>query len=318
MNVDLARRRRYPNRARRSIRRTGTDFVRWVIACSTTCSTMPPTSATVRSGRRYPIEVRARFRAELPRQPSDLDEVYREFTDFIVPYATGNVHPGFMGWVHGGGTAVGMLAEMLAAGLNANLGGRDHIPIEVERQVVEWVRAMFGFPEQASGLFVTGTSMANLMAVLVARTAALGPSVRQRGIGEQGASLTAYTSTAAHGCISQGDGPRRLRQRCTCAASRSIDCIVSTWRRCAPGSPRTAAPAAGRFSWSVRPARSISAPSTICRRWRAVSRRGTLVSCRRCLWRARHSVAGDRAAACRNRKRRFDRARFPQMGAGAL
>ena len=43
-----------------------------------------------------PQHVRARFRAELPRQPSGLDEVYREFTDFIVPYATGNVHPGFM------------------------------------------------------------------------------------------------------------------------------------------------------------------------------------------------------------------------------
>ena len=79
-------------------------------------------------------------------RPSDLADVYREFTDFIVPYATGNVHPGFMGWVHGGGTAVGMLAEMLAAGLNANLGGRDHIPIEVERQIVEWMRQMFGFP----------------------------------------------------------------------------------------------------------------------------------------------------------------------------
>ncbi|MGC2813203.1 MAG: aspartate aminotransferase family protein [Bradyrhizobium sp.] len=150
-----------------------------------------------------PEHVRSQFRADLPRQPTGLDEVYREFTDFIVPHATGNVHPGFMGWVHGGGTAVGMLAEMLAAGLNANLGGRDHIPIEVERQVVEWVRAMFGLPDQASGLFVTGTSMANLIAVLVARTAALGRCVRQRGIGDQGALLTAYTSTAAHGCISK-------------------------------------------------------------------------------------------------------------------
>jgi aromatic-L-amino-acid/L-tryptophan decarboxylase len=150
-----------------------------------------------------PDAVRARFRAELPLEPSDLAEVYREFTDFIVPYSTGNVHPGFMGWVHGGGTAVGMLAEMLAAGLNANLGGRDHIPIEVERQIVEWVRAMFGFPNEASGIFVTGTSMANLMAVLVARTAALGLSVRQHGVGEEGARLTAYTSTAAHGCIAK-------------------------------------------------------------------------------------------------------------------
>jgi aromatic-L-amino-acid decarboxylase len=105
--------------------------------------------------------------------------------------------------VHGGGSAVGMLAEMLAAGLNANLGGRDHIPIEVERQVVEWTRAMFGFPQGASGIFVTGTSMANLLAVLVARTAALGQPARQHGIGEGGALLTAYTSKAAHGCISR-------------------------------------------------------------------------------------------------------------------
>jgi aromatic-L-amino-acid/L-tryptophan decarboxylase len=150
-----------------------------------------------------PDDVRARFRESLPLKPSDLGEVYREFTDCIVPYATGNVHPGFMGWVHGGGTAVGMLAEMLAAGLNANLGGRDHIPVEVERQIVEWTRSMFGFPAEASGIFVTGTSMANLMAVLVARTSMLGQSVRQRGLNDEGALLTAYTSSAAHGCIAQ-------------------------------------------------------------------------------------------------------------------
>ena len=150
-----------------------------------------------------PDDVRARFRAGIPVAPTALDEVYREFADFVVPYATGNVHPGFMGWVHGGGPAVGMLAEMLAAGLNANLGGRDHMPIEVERQIVEWMRSMFGLPDGASGIFVTGTSTANLMAVLVARTAALGSQVRHQGIGRQGALLTAYTSKAAHGCITK-------------------------------------------------------------------------------------------------------------------
>jgi len=133
-----------------------------------------------------PPEVREQFRAPLPDRPTELAEVYREFSEFVVPYATGNVHPAFMGWVHGGGSAVGMLAEMLAAGLNANLGGRDHMPIEVERQVVEWTRQMFGFPAGASGIFVTGTSMANLMAVLVARRAALGASVRQQGVGGDG------------------------------------------------------------------------------------------------------------------------------------
>jgi aromatic-L-amino-acid decarboxylase len=150
-----------------------------------------------------PDAAREQFREKLPRQPSELGDVYRIFSNFIAPYATGNLHPGFMGWVHGGGSAVGMLAEMLAAGLNANLGGRDHMPIEVERQIVAWTRDMFGFPADASGIFVTGTSMANLMAVLVARRAALGKDVRQHGIGEAGARLTAYTSKAAHGCITK-------------------------------------------------------------------------------------------------------------------
>jgi aromatic-L-amino-acid decarboxylase len=119
----------------------------------------------------------------------------------VVPFTQGNVHPGFMGWVNGGGTPVGMVAEMLAAGLNANLGGRDHIPVEVERQVTRWVREIFGFPEGASGLFVTGTSMANLIAVLVARDAALGFDVRSSGVAAKPRRLTAYTSNAVHGCV---------------------------------------------------------------------------------------------------------------------
>ena len=98
---------------------------------------------------------------------------------------------------------VGMLAEMLAAGLNANLGGRDQIPIEIERQVLQWMRELFSFPDTASGMFVTDTSMANLIGVLVARTAVLGKKVRQEGVAASGKRLTAYASAGAHGCIAQ-------------------------------------------------------------------------------------------------------------------
>lgn len=150
-----------------------------------------------------PQEVRDAFREPLPRQPTPLAEVHERFLNEILPYGIGNAHPGFMGWVQGGGTAVGMLAEMLAAGLNANVGGRDQIPVEVERQVLHWVRELFGFPDEASGLFVTGSSMANLIAVLVARTAALGTEVRQTGLADSGHRLTAYASVAAHQCVSQ-------------------------------------------------------------------------------------------------------------------
>jgi aromatic-L-amino-acid/L-tryptophan decarboxylase len=150
-----------------------------------------------------PDAVRARFQGGLPAAPAGLSAVHDEFMRFVLPFATGNCHPGFMGWVHGGGNAPGMLAEMLAAGLNANLGGRDHAPIEVERQIVRWMRDLYGFPDTASGLFVTGTSMANLLAVLVARTAALGTDVRDTGLAAAAARLTAYASSAAHGCVAQ-------------------------------------------------------------------------------------------------------------------
>jgi glutamate/tyrosine decarboxylase-like PLP-dependent enzyme len=146
-----------------------------------------------------PEDIRQHFQQPLNDGQDDLAATYNLFIKEVLPYALGNVNPGFMGWVHGGGTPVGMLAEMLAGGLNANLGGRDQAPIEVERQVVQWVRELFTFPKTASGLFVTGTSMANLLSVLIARTARLGTEIRQKGLAANtNHQLVAYTSTSAH------------------------------------------------------------------------------------------------------------------------
>ncbi|HEY0181851.1 MAG TPA: pyridoxal-dependent decarboxylase [Rhodopila sp.] len=115
-----------------------------------------------------PDNVRRDMRRALPRGPTPAATIYEDFQRLVQPYATGNLHPRFMGWVHGGGNPVGMLAELLAGGLNANLGGRDHAPIEIERQVIAWAAEMLGFPKTASGVLVTGTSIANLIGVLVA------------------------------------------------------------------------------------------------------------------------------------------------------
>jgi glutamate/tyrosine decarboxylase-like PLP-dependent enzyme len=60
---------------------------------------------------------------------------------------------------------------------------------------------MLEFPPDASGVLVTGTSIANLIGVLVARSASLGPAVRSDGV--DGTRLVAYTSVAAHGCLSR-------------------------------------------------------------------------------------------------------------------
>ena len=38
----------------------------------------------------------------------------------IMPYATGNTHPKFFGWVHGAGLPVSVGAELVAATMNSN------------------------------------------------------------------------------------------------------------------------------------------------------------------------------------------------------
>ena len=166
-----------------------------------------------------PTEVRETFDAALPLKPTPLAEVYADVRDNVFPYGSGNAHPGFMGWVQGGGTAVGMLGDMLASGLNSNLGGRDHVPLEVERQVGRWMRDVFEFPATADGLFFTGTSQATLVALVAARTRVLGSEVRRDGLAG-GPRLTAYASREAHACISRameftGVGSDQLRSIAT-------------------------------------------------------------------------------------------------------
>ncbi len=161
-----------------------------------------------------PDDVQAHLRSSLTEK--NLVEAHADFIQNILPYAVGNAHPRFMGWVHGGGTPVGVMAEMLAAGLNANLGGRNQAPVEIERQVMRWVRDLFGFPATASGLFVTGTSMANLIGCLCAKTKFLGTETRQIGL-QNFPKLTAYTSVAAHISVAQaldisGIGTNALRK----------------------------------------------------------------------------------------------------------
>lgn len=164
-----------------------------------------------------PDEARRYFQTLLPRNPRPFQDVLDDFDRYIRPYVTGNRNPFFMGWVHGAGTPVGMVAEMLAAGLNANCGGRDHVGIYVERQITQWVAEILGLPKESSGLFVTGSSMANLIGLLVARTGRIGKAVRFSGIRDTYPRLIAYASTEAHQCITQamevsGLGSKNLRE----------------------------------------------------------------------------------------------------------
>ncbi len=174
--------------------------------------------AALREGpvwRKMPDDIRRSFSGPLPENGMNAGGVYEIFKSAIQPYVTGNTHPRFMGWVHGGGNPVSMLAEFLAGAMNANCGGRDHAGIAVERQVIAWAAEMLGLPAGAGGVLLTGSSMANFVALICARHAALGPEARRAGVGD--CRLTAYAAVTAHRCIAgavdmAGLGTSRLRQ----------------------------------------------------------------------------------------------------------
>jgi hypothetical protein len=106
--------------------------------------------------QQMPKPVLEYFEESSPNESTPIESIYKSFADNVIPYASGNLHPGFCGWVQGGGNPVGMLAEFLTAGLNMNCGGRNHVGIKLELQVTEWCRSWFNFDLTAGGAFVTG------------------------------------------------------------------------------------------------------------------------------------------------------------------
>ncbi|MEX2647649.1 MAG: pyridoxal-dependent decarboxylase, partial [Alphaproteobacteria bacterium] len=151
--------------------------------------------------RPVPDELKARLSAPPPWAGTALGPLADEVAAFMA-YGVGNRHPRFFGWVHGAGTPAGVVADLFASALNANCGGRDHVATYVERQVVAWFRDVFGLPERAGGLLVSGTSMATLVALAAAREAATDGRARREGLA-QGPRLTVYASAEAHASVSK-------------------------------------------------------------------------------------------------------------------
>ena len=147
-----------------------------------------------------PDDLKQSLTSGIPHQGIGIERT-QQAVQALLPYGVGNTHPRFFGWVHGAGTPGGMVADIAAAAMNANLGGRDHGAIYVERQVVDWVRELFEFPTGSSGLVVSGTSMATVVALKVARDVKLAFANQEGGLGA--VELVGYTSVQTHNCVAR-------------------------------------------------------------------------------------------------------------------
>ncbi|MEO8087459.1 MAG: pyridoxal-dependent decarboxylase [Bacteroidota bacterium] len=148
-------------------------------------------------------EVKKYFLQPAPGDGADIEKIYADFKSNILPYPTGNIHPRFWGWVMGNGSPFAMLADMLAAGINLNQGGGNQVGGLVETQVIEWFKELFHFPEDASGLIVSGGSMANLIGLTVARFAHADFDLRKEGIYGSKKRMMVYASKEVHNCVNK-------------------------------------------------------------------------------------------------------------------
>ncbi|NUQ23474.1 MAG: aminotransferase class V-fold PLP-dependent enzyme [Saprospiraceae bacterium] len=163
-----------------------------------------------------PESTKEMLRSPLPIGPEKPDEVYGEFKTHILPYPKGNIHPRFWSWVQGGGTPFAMLAELLAAGMNPNVAIGDHAAMYVEQQVLDWCKEMLQYPDSASGILVSGGTLANFTALIVARNA-FDSRIREKGLRALPTQLVLYASTEAHVCMQKaaeviGLGREAVRQ----------------------------------------------------------------------------------------------------------
>jgi glutamate/tyrosine decarboxylase-like PLP-dependent enzyme len=100
--------------------------------------------------RTYPVtraepseQVRAALDAnrKLPEQGRDPKVLMRDATSLLLEHSLFNGHPRFYGYITSSAAPIGILAELLAAAVNANVGAWKLSPMatELELQVVRWL-----------------------------------------------------------------------------------------------------------------------------------------------------------------------------------
>jgi aromatic-L-amino-acid/L-tryptophan decarboxylase len=176
-------------------RSLGHELVDQIAAFLASLRTRPVTPAE------SPDEVRAALAATttLPEEGKDPRELLRDAADLLFQHSLLNGHPRFYGYITSSPAPIGMLAELLAAAVNANVGAWKLAPMatEIEGQVIRWLAQFIGYPADCGGLLLSGGNMANITCFLAARAAMAGWDVRKQGVAG-GPRLCVYASAETH------------------------------------------------------------------------------------------------------------------------
>jgi len=137
----------------------------------------------------------------LPESGTDAGVLLDSTARLLFEHSLFNAHPRFFGYITAPPAPIGILGDLLAAAVNANVGAWTLSPAatEIEAQTVRWIAELIGYPAACGGLLVSGGNMANIVCLLAARAASAGWDVRERGVAdERRRRLRVYASSETH------------------------------------------------------------------------------------------------------------------------
>jgi aromatic-L-amino-acid decarboxylase len=129
--------------------------------------------------RVLPGEIRAALPGSAPEKPEPFSSVLEDIDRIIVPGLTHWQSPRFFAYFSTTGSAPGVLAELLTAGLN-NVGilwRASPALQELEETTLDWLAQLFGLPSGLHGHLEEGASISTLAALAAARQARPGNRV---------------------------------------------------------------------------------------------------------------------------------------------
>jgi glutamate/tyrosine decarboxylase-like PLP-dependent enzyme len=127
--------------------------------------------------------------------------VYDAFVKDILPSMIGPKTARFWGYVVGGGSPYGMLADMLTSGTNMPADSAFSAAFNVNKQALNWIKEMLDYPLSASGTFGSGGSEANFTGLAVARNARAEVDIKTKGVQGAPKKMTLYVSDQGHDCL---------------------------------------------------------------------------------------------------------------------
>lgn len=135
----------------------------------------------------------------MPQEGYDFDQLLAQTTELLTTHSLYNGHPKFLGYVTSSPAPIGMLAELLAAAVNANVGAWTLSPVasEIECQTVRWIAELLGYPEACSGVLVSGGNMANYVGIYTALRSVY-PLDADSQVSENLGQATLYASIETH------------------------------------------------------------------------------------------------------------------------